>query len=125
MSSRAAPTSLRLATATAMGAILGAVLLLVLPESSFEAVVPALILLGCALVLISRGCCPGWVSGPGHTMVVRWSGSAPWRSALRRLPRGGSRCPLIALLGVGLDETLQRVNAAKNVLAGWRTWSPA
>ena len=42
----------RLASATIIGAIIGAVLLLVLPESSFEAVVPALILLGCVLVVI-------------------------------------------------------------------------
>src|SRR3954466_2699543 len=42
----------RLAGASALGGLIGAILLLELPESAFEAIVPALILLACALVIL-------------------------------------------------------------------------
>jgi len=109
----------RLATATVIGAIIGAVLLLVLPESSFEAVVPALILLGCALVLVQ----PWVLRRLGERSRPQHGGPLVWLGVLTIGVYGGylgagQGVLLIAVLGVGLDETLQRVNAAKNVLAG-------
>jgi uncharacterized protein len=110
---------LRLASATVLGAIVGAVLLLVLPESSFEAVVPLLILLGCVLVVIQP-----WLL---HRLAGRsrqhHGGPLVWLGVLAIGVYGGylgagQGVLLIAVLGAGLDETLQRVNATKNVLAG-------
>jgi hypothetical protein len=110
---------LRLGACTSLGAVAGAVLLLVLPESAFEAIVPVLILLACVLVVVQP-----W--------LVRWLGDRPRHDhggpfvwlliALTGAYGGyfgaGQGVLLIAVLGLGLNETLQRVNAAKNVLAG-------
>jgi uncharacterized protein len=110
---------LRLATATIMGAVVGAVLLLVLPESSFEAVVPVLILLGCVLVIIQ----PWILRRLGGRTRPHDGGPLVWLGVLVVGVYGGylgagQGVLLIAVLGVGLAETLQRVNAAKNILAG-------
>jgi uncharacterized protein len=109
----------RLATATVLGATLGAVLLLVLPESSFEAVVPVLIVVGCVLVLIQ----PWLVRQLGERVRPHHGGWQVWLGVLAVGVYGGylgagQGILLVAVLAVGLDETLQRVNAAKNVLAG-------
>jgi uncharacterized protein len=110
---------LRLGVCSLLGAVAGAVLLLVLPQSAFEAIVPVLILLACVLVVIQP-----W--------LVRWLGDRPRHDhggpfvwvfiALIGAYGGyfgaGQGVLLIAVLGLGLNETLQRVNAAKNVLAG-------
>ncbi len=110
---------LRLATATIIGAIIGAVLLLVLPEASFEAVVPVLILLGCVLVIIQ----PWILRRLGERTRPHHGGPLVWLGVLVIGVYGGylgagQGVLLIAVLGVGLTETLQRVNAAKNILAG-------
>jgi uncharacterized protein len=113
--------AVRLGCASVAGGITGAVLLLVLPESAFEAIVPVFI--GIALVLIV---------------------AQPWlseRLGRRRRPEGHHGGPLaaagtygagvyggyfgaaqgillISLLGLVLPEDLQRLNALKNVLTG-------
>jgi uncharacterized protein len=111
----------RLAVASVFGGITGAVLLLELPASAFEAIVPAFI--GLALVLIV---------------------AQPWLSARigrRRRPEGHHGGPvatagtyfagiyggyfgaaqgilLVSILGLVLPDDLQRINALKNVLTG-------
>jgi uncharacterized membrane protein YfcA len=110
---------LRLGACTVTGAVVGATLLLVLPPDVFAAVVPALILLACVLVVIQP-----W-------LVRRLAGRTPhdhggplvWVLVFGTGMYGGyfgaaQGVLLIAVLALGLDETLQRVNAAKNVLAG-------
>ncbi len=110
----------RLGVASVIGGITGAVLLLRLPAAAFEAVVPVLIGLGCVLVVLQP-----WIarrvrppeSAPAHGSVTVWV------LVLLTGVYGGyfgaaQGVLLIAILGLGLDETLQRVNAAKNVLAG-------
>jgi uncharacterized protein len=101
-----------------VGASLGAVLLLVLPASSFEMVVPVLIILGCVLVVIQ----PWLVRRLGERTRPHHGGLWVWLLVLAIGVYGGylgagQGVLLIAVLGIGLDETLQRVNAAKNVLA--------
>ena len=102
-----------------LGGITGALLLLKLPASAFAAIVPVLIGLGCVLVLAQP-----WIS-----RRVR-----PRSRRLARLPLGlvavyaagvyggyfgaAQGVLLIAILGLGLAESLQRINATKNVLAG-------
>jgi len=46
------PRLLRLGAATSSGAVAGAILLLVLPEAAFAAIVPVLILVACVLVVV-------------------------------------------------------------------------
>jgi uncharacterized protein len=125
-------TTVRVVTTCAVGAVLGAVLLLALDPSVFEAVVPWLILLTCLLV----GAQP-W--------ITRWlrrhdtTGSTPPRTSMSPVTTlfaaltgvyggyfgAGSGVMMVAVLGLGLDLELRTVNALKtlavlsaNVVAG-------
>ena len=111
---------LRLGSASLLGGITGALLLLWLPAEAFEAIVPVLIGIGCVLVVAQP-----WISRrvrPPHRAPAHGS-ALVWLLVLLAGVYGGyfgaaQGVLLIAILGLGLDETLQRVNAAKNVLAG-------
>jgi uncharacterized membrane protein YfcA len=115
---------LRLAVAAAIGGISGAVLLLMLPPTAFETIVPVLVALALILVILQ----------PRITQAVQ-----------RRRERDGSHArpdggPLLftgllfasvyggyftaaqgiiylSLMGMLLDDSMQRLNAVKNVLA--------
>lgn len=110
---------LRLGSATLTGAATGATLLLVLPPGVFAAVVPALILLACVLVVLQ----PWLVRRLADRPRREHGGPLVWIFIFGTGMYGGyfgaaQGVLLIAVLALGLDETLQRVNAAKNVLAG-------
>jgi uncharacterized protein len=110
---------LRLGVGTLTGAVVGATLLLVLPPGVFAAVVPALILLACVLVVIQ----PWLVRRLADRPRIEHGGPLVWIFVFATGMYGGyfgaaQGVLLIAVLALGLDETLQRVNAAKNVLAG-------
>src|SRR5690606_24952535 len=110
---------IRLASATLTGAVVGAALLLVLPPGVFAAVVPALILLACVMVAIQ----PWLVRRLTDRPRREHGGPLVWIFVFATGIYGGyfgaaQGVLLIAVLALGLDETLQRVNAAKNVLAG-------
>ncbi len=110
---------LRLGTASLLGGISGAVLLLTLPEAAFDAIVPVLIGLGCLLVLvqpqITARLSPK-VSAPAHGSVAVWV--LVFVAGVYGGYFGAAQgVLLIAILGLGLAETMQRVNAAKNLLA--------
>ena len=105
----------RLAVASVLGGVTGAVLLLVLPSTAFKAVVPVFIAAAVVLVLL-------------QPRITRWLGAAHGR--LRWLGPGLFLCGvyggyfgaaqgilLVSLLGLALREGLQRINAMKNVLA--------
>ncbi|MGZ4589309.1 MAG: sulfite exporter TauE/SafE family protein [Actinomycetes bacterium] len=113
------PRLRQLGVASVAGGLTGGVLLLTLPPAAFRAIVPVLIAASCVLVLVQ----------PWLTERV---------SALSRHPEHGGPALfvgvylagvyggyfgaaqgvlLIALLGLFLAEDLQRINAAKNVLA--------
>jgi uncharacterized membrane protein YfcA len=111
----------RLACASVAGGICGAVLLLVLPASAFKAIVPVFIALALVLVVFqprlsaffeSRGVAPtahaGWLVMLGVFAAGVYGGYFGAAQGIL----------LLAVLGLGLDEGLQRVNAVKNVLAG-------
>ncbi len=111
--------AIRLGSATLTGAALGAVLLLVLPEAVFDAVVPILIGLACVLVAVQ----PWLVSRLAHRPKAEHGGVVLWVLVLLTGAYGGyfgaaQGVLLIAVLGLALNESLQRVNALKNVLAG-------
>ena len=103
-----------LAAVSAAGGLTGAVLLLALPDSAFEAVVPFLILLACVLVAL-------------QPRIQQWR---QHRESRLGLPvtvyltgiYGGyfgaaQGVILLALLGIFLTDHLQRLNALKNVIA--------
>jgi uncharacterized membrane protein YfcA len=110
----------RLAVATALGAVLGAVLLLSLPAAAFDAVVPVLVALAVVLVIVQpflsrrlaarRG---GARTRVGPALLAGTFGTGVYGGYFG----AAQGVLLLALLGIGLDDELQRHNAVKNVLA--------
>ena len=108
----------RLAVGSLVGAAVGAVLLLVLPASAFEAIVPVLVLLGVALV-IAQPRLSRWVAGRGTPRHQAWW---VWPAVLLAGVYGGyfgaaQGVLLMGVLGIGVQQSLQESNAVKNVLA--------
>jgi hypothetical protein len=112
--------AVRFGTLSAVGSIAGALLLLQLPESAFDAIVPALILIACVLVAVQPRL-SAWLTARqrrGHQ-----GGPLLWLGILLTGAYGGyfgaaQGVLLIALLAIFIDDDLQRLNALKNVLAG-------
>src|SRR5215207_7369630 len=110
----------RLGVAAAAGGVSGALLLLVLPEAAFAAIVPALILLGCALVLLG----PRISAAIAHRRHASAHGGPQLLAAVFAVGIYGGYFGaaqgilLVGVLGIALDEELQRINGLKNVLAG-------
>ena len=115
---------LRLASASLVGGVAGAVLLLGLPAAAFDAIVPVLILTGCVLVLLqpaisrrvaARAASRGGVPEHGALWV--------WVLVMLTGVYGGyfgaaQGVLLMAIMGIGIQDSLQRLNGTKNVLAG-------
>src|SRR3954447_2241847 len=98
---------------TAVGAVIGGVLLLQLPSSVFDAVVPALILLACALMALPTP------SGEHHIGRSRFVPGVI--GALATGIYGGyfgaaQGIILLSILRLCFDDDLQRLNGVKNVL---------
>jgi uncharacterized membrane protein YfcA len=117
------PRVLWLLSASAIGALTGGVLLLTLPEGAFEAIVPVLILLGVCLVILQPRL-SAWVARRAERTGVEHAHGAPWvwPAVLLTGVYGGyfgaaQGVLLMAILGIGVAESLQRSNAVKNVLA--------
>jgi uncharacterized protein len=118
------PRLLRLGVASVLGGITGAVLLLVLPADAFQAIVPVLIVLGCLLVILQPMISRRVAARAESRGVERPEHGAVWVWVLVYLAGvyGGyfgaaQGVLLMAILGVGLTESMQRNNATKNVLA--------
>jgi hypothetical protein len=128
-----------LAIFSALGAGAGAAALLALPAGAFNVIVPVLILLSCALVLLQP-----WLSAriaarrERAAAAAAAEGGSEDRAGRDRAVRGGPVLAgglfgagiyggyfgaaqgvlVIGLLGTFLDEPMQRINGAKNVLVG-------
>jgi uncharacterized membrane protein YfcA len=113
--------AVRLGTASVLGGITGAVLLLVLPASAFKAIVPVFIALALALVVLQPRL--------SRMLAKRASGSRRRERVLTLLALyatgiyGGyfgaaQGILLLGILGLALAQDLHRTNALKNVLAG-------
>lgn len=113
--------AVRFGAVSVLGGITGAILLLKLPAQAFQAIVPILIALAIVLVIV----------GPrlSRFMATRRSGQparAGWLAYLAVYFSGiyggyfgaAQGVLLIGILGLALDDRLQRINALKNVLAG-------
>lgn len=120
-------TLLRLAPASILGALSGALLLLVLPAGSFKAIVPVLIMIGLLMVILGpsiqrrttrRNLEPGREQAPqtarpraalvvGVYLVGIYGGYFGAAQGIL----------LVGLMGVMLDVGVQSINGIKNVLA--------
>jgi uncharacterized membrane protein YfcA len=116
----------RLGTASLVGGILGALLLLWLPSEAFDAIVPVLIGVGCLLVIIQPALTRRIVARRARLATVEPGpngGLWLWLAILLTGVYGGyfgaaQGVLLIGVMGIGLVESLARINAVKNVLAG-------
>jgi uncharacterized protein len=117
----------RLGIGSAIGGVAGAVLLLLLPPGAFNAIVPVLIAIALVLVVAQP-----WLSRKLRTRRAAEKGQQEegerrdswplWLGVLATGIYGGyfgaaQGVLLLGLMGVLLAESLQRVNAIKNVLA--------
>jgi uncharacterized protein len=114
---------IRLGSGSLIGGVVGALLLLWLPSSAFDAIVPVLIVLGCVLVVVgpriqrrvtARAEARGGLAEHGAWWV--------WPGVLLAGVYGGyfgaaQGVLLMAILGIGVADSMQRHNATKNVLA--------
>ncbi|MFC4529784.1 sulfite exporter TauE/SafE family protein [Sphaerisporangium dianthi] len=111
---------MRLGVASVFGSLVGALLLLQLPARAFQVIVPVLIALACVLVVVQPRL-NAWLSerqGEPHPDGGPWL----WLGVFGAGVYGGyfgaaQGVVLIGLLGTFLEEQLQRVNAAKNMLS--------
>jgi uncharacterized membrane protein YfcA len=144
---------IRLGSASVCGGLVGAILLLTLPQSAFKDIVPALIGLAVVMVVIqprlarwvadrqragagaavaapvgAGGVCGGAATtdpaAPDAAAAAdALGGPVLWVLVFLAGIYGGyfgaaQGVLLIGMLGIALNDSLQRVNAAKNVLAG-------
>lgn len=131
---------LRLVVGSVLGGATGAVLLLTLPSGAFETIVPVLIGLGVLLVLVqprlsarvarrreareqhTGGTGDGTGGGTGDEAVGHHDARWVWPMVALTGVYGGyfgaaQGVLLMGVLGIGVPESLQRLNAVKNVLA--------
>jgi uncharacterized protein len=111
----------RLATASCSGAIIGALLLLGLPAEAFNVIVVALIVIALVLVVVQPRL-QKWMVRRREGERRPHGGPLLWVAVLFAGMYGGyfgaaQGIILIALLGIMLDDDLQRLNAGKNVLS--------
>ena len=102
------------------GGLAGAALLLTLPASAFDAIVPALIALALVLVvvrpLLDRRLAERGRPASEHPRALRAAVTAS--GVYGGYFGAGQGILLVGILGIGLRDDLQRINALKNVLAG-------
>ena len=115
---------LRLGVGSLVGGVAGAVLLLVLPSEAFDAVVPALVLLGVLLVAFQPRI-DRWLAarrGRAGLGTVAADAGWLWPGVAATGVYGGyfgaaQGILLVAVLGLGSADPVHRANAVKNVLA--------
>jgi uncharacterized protein len=105
---------LTLAGGSAVGALVGGILLLQLPSDVFEAVVPILILLAVALMAFK----PTPKHGAERNHTVRATGGTFLTGIYGGYFGAAQGVILLAVLRLAFADDLQRLNAVKNVLAG-------
>ncbi|MCU1589247.1 MAG: hypothetical protein JWP11_503 [Frankiales bacterium] len=102
-----------------LGGIIGAVLLLVTPATTFRAVVPYLVLASCGLLAVQPRLARALRDGPRGRADVHWGArlgvglSAVYGSYFG----AGLGVLLLAVLGVLVADGLQRLNALKGLLS--------
>ena len=112
---------LTLGSASVLGGIVGAILLLSLPPDAFEAIVPVLIALALILVIVQPRL--SRILAERRDRVRPHGGPLLWTGVFGTGIYGGyfgaaQGVILLALTGIAIPDDLQRLNALKNVLAG-------
>jgi uncharacterized protein len=124
---------IRLGSASLGGGLAGAILLLVLPAGAFKAIVPVLI--GIALVMVvfqprlskwvarRQPAAAGGAAPVTKDAALEVGGPVLWVLVFASGVYGGyfgaaQGVLLIGLMGVAFTDSMQRINAVKNVLAG-------
>ena len=102
------------------GGVAGAALLLTLPSSVFDAVIPVLILVACLLVIVQPRL--SRFVAERRRRSVEHGGALLWAGVFLTGVYGGyfgaaQGVILLALLGIFIADDLQRLNGVKNVLA--------
>jgi len=113
--------AVRLAIASVTGGVIGAVLLLSLPASAFKAIVPAFIVIALALILLQPRLSAALASHrrEGRVHVGPLAMAGVFASGIYGGYFGAAQgIMVLAILGLSLDEDLQRINAVKVVLVG-------
>ena len=111
----------RFGIAAGLGGLSGAILLLILPAAAFKAIVPALIVAACILVLIQPAVAKKMASRErkasqphgGVFLLAGLFGAGVYGGYFG----AAQGVLLMGLMGLALREDLQRINAVKNVLA--------
>jgi uncharacterized protein len=111
--------AIRLGAAAGLGGLTGGILLLTLPPSAFERIVPILILLACILVAIQPRLSRALATRHGADLEGSWIlPLLVYATAIYGGYFGAAQSViLIAILGVFIPDGLQRLNGLKNVLA--------
>jgi uncharacterized protein len=113
--------SVRLGIAASLGGLSGGLLLLALPATAFERVVPFLILLACGLIAfqgrLTAALAHRRVEGAPPSALLM--GGVYLTGVYGGYFGAAQGVILIALLGIFLPDNLQRLNAVKNVLAAF------
>lgn len=114
---------LRYGTASLLGGTAGALLLFVLPSEAFDAIVPAMIAIALVLVVFQPRL-SGWVAARRDPDAPPRGDGGPvtlllgWLTGVYGGYFGAAQgILLMAIFGIAIDESLQRINALKNVLA--------
>ena len=114
--------AVRLGFASVLGATGGAILLLVLPASAFRAVVPAFIGLGVFAILVGPYF-QRWLAARDRDPSEAAGGLGTFLGVILCGVYGGyfgagQGLLFIAVLGIALADTIHRLNALRNMLAG-------
>jgi uncharacterized membrane protein YfcA len=114
--------AIRLGSASLVGGVVGAVLLLSLPARAFSAIVPVLIVLGLFLVVFQPRI-SAWVDVHHESARGEFGPWWVWPTVAATGVYGGyfgaaQGVLLMGVLGVGIADSLQRLNGLKNILAG-------
>jgi uncharacterized membrane protein YfcA len=108
--------TLTLGAGSAVGALVGGILLLALPSSVFDAVIPVLILLAVALMALKPT--PTGEHEPARAHLVPATGGTFLTGIYGGYFGAAQGVILLAMLRLAFGDDLQRLNAIKNVLAG-------
>jgi uncharacterized protein len=117
---------LRLGSASLLGGLVGAILLLVLPQSAFKAIVPALIALALVMVVgqpwLAKKVAARQKAREEERAENQVGGPVLWVLVFLMGIYGGyfgaaQGILLLGLFGITFSDNLQRINAVKNVLA--------
>jgi uncharacterized membrane protein YfcA len=117
------PRLIRLGIGSLIGGAIGALLLFWLPSSAFKEIVPALIAIGLFLVVFGpqisrRVAARAEARGGLHEHGAGWVWPAIAGAGVYGGYFGAAQGVLLmAIMGIGIDDDLQRLNAVKNVLA--------